>query len=755
MKTQFNQSQGSTSRETNKEAIARIFGLKKSQVGYLSTSTPIDSYVILFDKETQTCWYRGTATGTPISWTVNSPTCSIVTNSGSYLLNLALSSDSLRNDLKSPSGASLVSLSQGGSVQDAFKNFISVVIMGAKGDYNPTTKVGTDDTLAFKMAIATAITLGCRGVYVPGGHYLITQELNLGGVNFISGEGERDYWRGITKGVHLFGDGPYSTIIVFDPPDIDTPCISARGGWGTHSPRAVSQLAIEPKTWVDYNSTSSGTGILLQGCCFVPVTDVHIGRFHRGLHLWNKLQGIDDTTNTFTKGDFTEFNRMTRVRIFNSDIDIDYQVSLGNNSFHGNSFTDCMCQINSYGGIGMRMWDDGSRNSIRPSSMPYEYIANVYNNKHEINWFGSDDRTCYLINIDKAQGRGCFGSMTVEAAVTLKVTGQFWYQSFGNLHSISAINTIVDGVTDTATRPVAFMWANSAYPQTNFDGSDTLLTTSLYPRQYDLNNSGNTGMDLLNVRGTSTGAIWSIQNGSNLGWILGRRPQSGSRPATKSVWQFSYDGNIIKSVSSDNIGLQNQNGAGVGMLADTLFRPYATNTVSLGSPTYSFTRLRTTDWNIDTFGIVPVADGIKNAGSSSNRLGTIYAATGTINTSDERLKTEVRPMSDAEIEASKRLVSEIGFFKWRTSVIEKGEDAREHCGMTVQRAIEIMKECGLDPNNYGFICYDKWEEHIEYNEETGEVLVTIPAGDRYSFRFDQLSLFLSRGIDERLKKLES
>ena len=335
---------------------------------------------------------------------------------------------------------------------------LCVLDFGAVADYNTSTQTGTDNTAAFRAAIDAAISQGIRNVYVPGGQYLITGELNLGGTSFTSGEGTRDYWRGITQGVHLYGDGPYSSILVFDAQDEYTPCVSARGGWGTHSPRALSGIAIEPKVWVDYSSTAKGTGVLLQGCCFVPVTDVHIGRFHRGLHLWNKLQGPNDTANTFTQGDFTEFNRMTRVRFFNSDIDIDYQVSLGNNSFHGNSFTDCMAQINSYGGIGMRMWDDGSRNAIRPSSMPYEYIANVYNNKHEINWFGSDARTCYLMHIDKAQGRGCNGDMTVEAAVTLRVVGQYWYQSFGSLHSISAINTVVDGATDTATRPVAFMW---------------------------------------------------------------------------------------------------------------------------------------------------------------------------------------------------------------------------------------------------------------------------------------------------------
>lgn len=56
---QLTQPKGMVSKETNKEAIARVFGLKKRQVGYLSTSTAVDSYTILYDEDTQTCWYRG------------------------------------------------------------------------------------------------------------------------------------------------------------------------------------------------------------------------------------------------------------------------------------------------------------------------------------------------------------------------------------------------------------------------------------------------------------------------------------------------------------------------------------------------------------------------------------------------------------------------------------------------------------------------------------------------------------------------
>lgn len=505
--------------------------------------------------------------------------------------------------------------------------YISVLNYGAVGDYDTSTSTGTDCTNMFKAAIKDAISKGIKKVYVPGGKYLITDEINLGGENFISGEGTRDYWRGIVDGVSLVGDGPYSTILVFDPPSSDTPCISARGGWGTHSPRAVSQLAIEPKVWVDYSGTASGTGILLQGCCFVPVTDVHIGRFKRGIHLWNLLQGANDTSNTFTQGDFTEFNRFTRVRVFNSDISVDYQVTKGNNSFHGNSFADCMFQINSYGGIGLRMWDDGTRATIvPPTNAYYQYIANVYNNNFDINFFGSDARVCYLMSLIRAQGRGCAGTMTVEAAVTLKTDTFEWFQSFGSLHSISAINTSV-GATDTNTRPVAFMWNNSAYPQPYFDGSDTsgtLLATS-YPRQFDVNNYGNTGMDLLNVRGAQSGSIWSqLTSNVSVGWLFSTRTVDKSRAGQNTVWRFYYDGTQIKS-SNTQVGLYNST-VGVNLTSAALV-PSINTTINLGSASLRYNGLYINGWNMGTGGIVPVTDSSVNIGSSSYFVNRTYTKT--------------------------------------------------------------------------------------------------------------------------------
>ncbi|KTC25408.1 hypothetical protein AO392_14365 [Pseudomonas putida] len=193
---------------------------------------------------------------------------------------------------------------------------------------------------------------------------------------------------------------------------------------------------------------------------------------------------------------------------------------------------------------------------------------------------------------------------------------------------------------------------------------------------------------------------------------------------------------------------------------------------------------------------VPSVDNGANLGLSSNRWGTVYAVTGTINTSDAREKTPISTMSAAEISAAKTLSKEIGTYKWLEAIQAKGADARTHIGMTVQRAIEIMEANNLDPFAYGFICYDKWDEiadvvqvtrlgrvYYPASDESGEVevyvdveefmaseeagtvwefthevtAVTTPgtkAGDRYSFRYDELSLFIAAGIEARLAALE-
>lgn len=154
---------------------------------------------------------------------------------------------------------------------------------------------------------------------------------------------------------------------------------------------------------------------------------------------------------------------------------------------------------------------------------------------------------------------------------------------------------------------------------------------------------------------------------------------------------------------------------------------------------------------IDLTGAVkPGTDNTQTLGISSRRWSTVYAGTGTINTSDAREKTSITPLSTAELEAAKALAAEIGTYRWLQAVQEKGADARMHIGMTVQRAIDVMTGHGLDPMAYGFICHDSWAAETNDADDLLQA-----AGDRYAFRPDELLLFLARGFDARLAALEA
>lgn len=155
---QLTQSKGMVSKETNKEAIARFFGLKKRQIGYLSTSAAIDSYTILYDEDTQTCWYRGSATGTPSSWSISGQTLTLITAVGIFSLEKTPSI----LDLSTSIGASKIGLSQGGTVQNAIY-YKTVEMFGAVGDGI------VDDSLSLQAALNWAVSGSYRKLVFSSG----------------------------------------------------------------------------------------------------------------------------------------------------------------------------------------------------------------------------------------------------------------------------------------------------------------------------------------------------------------------------------------------------------------------------------------------------------------------------------------------------------------------------------------------------------------------------------------------------------
>lgn len=176
-------------------------------------------------------------------------------------------------------------------------------------------------------------------------------------------------------------------------------------------------------------------------------------------------------------------------------------------------------------------------------------------------------------------------------------------------------------------------------------------------------------------------------------------------------------------------------------------------------------------------GYRPGFDNSKTNGAASYRWSVVYAATGSINTSDERAKDLSSPEIPDEWLDAWGLVEWVRY-KFKDSIEGKGDGARWHIGLVAQHVRDIFSDHGLDAQEIGLLCYDEWEEAREpilearvvgtetvvvdmagvgvigpdgaeimraITEErevlgmvdTGETRVTLEAGDRWGLRYDE------------------
>lgn len=179
--------------------------------------------------------------------------------------------------------------------------------------------------------------------------------------------------------------------------------------------------------------------------------------------------------------------------------------------------------------------------------------------------------------------------------------------------------------------------------------------------------------------------------------------------------------------------------------------------------------------------IRPTSDNAHDLGSGPVRWRTVFAATGTINTSDAREKTPPEVISENVLDAWGDV--QLTVFQWLESVREKGADlARWHFGVIAQQVRDAFASHGIDGTRYGLLCYDKWPDEFapilsvrdverdvievvgaeddgtpierirtvieqeEYN--AGEVQLVRAAGSRWGIRTDQC-LFLEAAYQRR------
>ena len=141
----------------------------------------------------------------------------------------------------------------------------------------------------------------------------------------------------------------------------------------------------------------------------------------------------------------------------------------------------------------------------------------------------------------------------------------------------------------------------------------------------------------------------------------------------------------------------------------------------------------------------PEADGLMQLGASSNRWTTVYATTGTINTSDANEKQQIRDLNDAEKAVALQLKGMVKAFKFNDAVEAKGDGARIHIGVIAQEVEQAFIAGGLNPEHYGIFCRDVWymqgKEQARPLEDGGYPADAV-RHERLGIRYEELFMFI-------------
>lgn len=241
-------------------------------------------------------------------------------------------------------------------------------------------------------------------------------------------------------------------------------------------------------------------------------------------------------------------------------------------------------------------------------------------------------------------------------------------------------------------------------------------------------------------------------------WVVYQAPRLGLANTWNSTNTFTFGLTIANdqliNLGSNGAGARGTAaGIGVFFATSTLFLRAGGNSVMTGQIS-----LTTTETTISAL-LAPSTDNAIDVGLAARRIRTYYGVNSAINTSDARLKTEPRQLKDAEFKAFSAVCRLPPVWRWLSRVHgdenceAEGQAARKHFGPTVQAAMQVFKDHGLEAFENAPFCYDEWEaEAATYDDEGNELTPAREAGDRYSFRKEELLCgmvsSLAREIDE-------
>ena len=135
-------------------------------------------------------------------------------------------------------------------------------------------------------------------------------------------------------------------------------------------------------------------------------------------------------------------------------------------------------------------------------------------------------------------------------------------------------------------------------------------------------------------------------------------------------------------------------------------------------------------------GFCPGADNTYDLGTLANRWRVLYAGSGAINTSDERLKEDIQEIPSAILDVWESVP--VKMYK-----MKEDKSGKWHFGRIAQDVKVAFEKAGFDPFEFAILDHQEWDEHIDNG-------VTIPSGDRYGLNYAHASV-LDAALAKRKK----
>lgn len=291
--------------------------------------------------------------------------------------------------------------------------------------------------------------------------------------------------------------------------------------------------------------------------------------------------------------------------------------------------------------------------------------------------------------------------------------------------------------------------SNAVFTGNQFNTQTVTFAAGTSGHVLDATNSAS-GITLVNNGNGNSNLVRSVGTGSPAGIILSY--------GASGLCQIRYDNDLV-SFQNQNVALANNKSlrwfdsggtlrTGMSLSSgDDWFVGNDSGTgnftiVSSGSQGVYLGPSGTAAFIAESGAFRPTTDGTANLGASGNRFSTVYASTGTINTSDEREKDDIRALTEAEARVARKIRPLLKAYKWRSDIATKGDRAKTNFGVVAQDVMKAFEDEGLDALDYGVVVHDKWEA-AEAIERDGQLLEPArAAGDRYGVRYDQLFAFI-------------